>query len=39
VSPVEIGWHVWPPDSEDEFTCNITVVGGARPGQDQLPRT
>jgi hypothetical protein len=33
VSPVEIGWHVWPPDSEDEFYHNVTVVSGARPGQ------
>ena len=35
VSPVEIGFHVWPPDSEDEFYNNITVVSGARPGQQQ----
>ena len=35
VSPVEIGWHVWPPDSEDEFYRNITVVSGARPGQNE----
>ena len=35
VSPVEIGWHVWPPDSEDEFYHNITVVSGARPGQQE----
>ena len=35
VSPVEIGWHVWPPDSEDEFYDNITVVSGARPGQQE----
>lgn len=35
VSPVEIGWHVWPPDSEDEFYHNITVVSGARPGEKE----
>ena len=33
VSPVELGWHVWPEESGDEFFHNITVVSGARPGQ------
>ena len=33
VGPVEIGFHVWPPDSEDEFYHNIIVVSGARPGR------
>ena len=32
VSPVELGWHCWPQESEDRFTRNIVVVCGAKPG-------
>lgn len=35
VSPVPLGFHVWPKDSEDEFVRNIVVVVGSRPGEDQ----
>ncbi|MCP5116490.1 MAG: hypothetical protein GY953_37150, partial [bacterium] len=35
VSPVELGWHVWPTESGDEFFHNITVISGARPGESE----
>jgi hypothetical protein len=34
VSPVPIGWHVWPDSSEDVFVKNIVVISGARPGEE-----
>lgn len=33
VSPVPLGWHVWPTDSGDTFTRNIVVVAGTRLGE------
>ena len=33
VSPVPLGFHVWPAESDDRFFGNIIVVAGARPGQ------
>jgi hypothetical protein len=33
VSPVPLGWHVWPEDSGDEFIRNIVVVTGTKPGE------
>jgi hypothetical protein len=35
VSPVPIGWHVWPQESEDLFIHNIVVVSGTRPGANE----
>lgn len=35
VSPVPLGFHVWPEKSEDEFVHNIVVVAGCRPGEQQ----
>lgn len=34
VSPVPLGWHVWPKESEDEIYQNIFVISGAIPGKD-----
>jgi hypothetical protein len=33
VSAVPLGWHVWPEESEDEFTNNIVVIAGTVPGK------
>ena len=33
VSAVPLGWHVWPDESEDEFTNNIVVISGTVPGK------
>ncbi|WP_025762660.1 chitobiase/beta-hexosaminidase C-terminal domain-containing protein [Dyadobacter tibetensis] len=38
VSPVPLGWHVWPEQSDDEFTNNIVVIAGTVPGKD-IPTT
>ena len=35
VSPVSLGWHCWPADSDDEFFTNITVLAGAKPGDSE----
>ncbi|MHA6484928.1 chitobiase/beta-hexosaminidase C-terminal domain-containing protein [Paenibacillus sp. strain BS8-2] len=33
ISPIPLGWHVWPKDSGDVFVRNIVVVAGCRPGE------
>ncbi len=33
VSPVPLGWHVWPEESEDEIYKNIFVISGIVPGK------
>ncbi|WP_158281238.1 chitobiase/beta-hexosaminidase C-terminal domain-containing protein [Dyadobacter jejuensis] len=34
VSPVPLGWHVWPEESGDRFTNNIVVIAGKVPGKE-----
>lgn len=35
VSAVPLGWHCWPPKSEDVFERNITIVAGAPAGHTE----
>ena len=38
VSPVPLGWHVWPEESEDEIYKNIFVISGIVPGKKSPTR-